>query len=102
MTLPERFTNLTNEELQKLIFTDFLKSELMELIEETILTDLDRTIAILKFTRLKTNEEVAEEVLYDPKTVKSHARKTHRKLIETLLKLPKTKSPHSIENTEVN
>lgn len=102
MILPERLKNLTDDELKELVFTDFLKSELIELIEETILSDLDKAIAILKFTKLKTNEEIAEEVQYDPKTVRTHSKLVQEKLTETLLKLPKTKELPLVEDIQVN
>lgn len=89
MIIPERFKNLTDEELLKLSHTDFLKSEVIELIKETILSDFDETIAILKYTRLKTNEEIAEAVMCDAKTVINHLKTIPGKIRNTLLRLPK-------------
>lgn len=59
----ERFRGLSEEEIGKLRYHDYTKSEVEYLINETILSYEDKLIAKLRFIECKTYNEILDIVL---------------------------------------
>lgn len=67
---------------------DFLTiSELKEIISETALTEVDRTIAVMRYIDSKSVQEIASEIGYDERTVRRRLCIIGPKLCETLLRI---------------
>lgn len=67
---------------------DFLTiSELKEVISETALTEVDRTITIMRYIESKNVQEIASEIGYDERTVRRKLCTIGPKLCETLLRI---------------
>lgn len=67
---------------------DFLTiSELKEVISETALTEVDRTITIMRYVESKNVQEIASEIGYDERTVRRKLCTIVPKLCETLLRI---------------
>lgn len=62
-------------------------SELKEVISETALTEIDRTIAVLRYIESKNVQEIASEIGYDERTVRRRLCVIGPKLCETLLRI---------------
>ncbi len=82
-----RFYALTKEEKEKLTINDFIVSERLELIDETILSPENRKIARLRFTRAMTFEAIAEKVGRDYKTIQRRVSAIEKQLNNTIQKL---------------
>lgn len=82
-----RFSNLTDEEKKCTSHNDYTVSEIMEIIAETVLSDTDREIANLRFTKAMTYERIAEKVDRDCKTVQKRVKKISEKLKRTAYRL---------------
>lgn len=66
---------------------DFLTiSELKEVISETALTEVDRTITIMRYVERKNVQEIASKIVYDERTVRRKLCIIGPKLCETLLR----------------
>lgn len=81
------FKNFTPEEKYALTYKDFLVSEILEIIAETVLSDEDRKIAILKYTRAMTISQIADNVNLDKKTIQNRLPLISEKIRRTLQKL---------------
>lgn len=67
---------------------DFLTiSELKEVISETALTEVGRTIAVMRYVESKNVQEIASEIGYDERTVRRKLCIIGPKLCETLLRI---------------
>lgn len=82
-----RFSDLTKEDKIQLTYKDFTVSEITEIITETVLSDEDREIAMLRYTKAMTYEAIAEKVDLDWKTVQKRIPKISDKLKHTVCKL---------------
>lgn len=82
-----RFCNLTDEEKKCTSHEDYTISEIMEIISETVLSDTDREIANLRFTKKMTYEAIAEIVDRDCKTVQKRVKEISKKLKITAYRL---------------
>lgn len=82
-----RFFDLSNEEKIQLTYKDFTVSEITEIIAETVLSNKDREIAMLRFTKLMTYEDIAERVDLDWKTVQKRVPMISEKLKQTVYRL---------------
>lgn len=81
-----RFIALTKEERENLTLDDFTISEILELINETVLSPENRTIARLRFAKAMTIEAIAEKVNRDMKTVQRRIPIIKKQLNKTILK----------------
>lgn len=82
-----RFETLTKEEKEKLTLSDFLVSEIQEIIKETAFREEDAEIAELRFIKRKTVEWIAEKKSFDNRTIKRRLRKIEKLLKQTILKI---------------
>lgn len=81
-----RFYALTKEEKEKLTLNDFTTSEILELINETVLSPENRAIAQLRFAKALTIEAIAEKIKRDVKTVQRRLPAIEIQLNKTILK----------------
>lgn len=81
------FSSKTGEEIYSLNASDFTVSEINEIIDETVLNDVDRQIAILKYVKDETIASISEQTFLDAKTVQRRIPKISHKLKKTLLKI---------------
>lgn len=81
-----RFYALTKEEKEKLTLNDFTTSEILELINETVLSPENRVIAQLRFAKALTIEAIAEKIKRDVKTVQRRLPAIEIQLNKTILK----------------
>lgn len=79
--------NLTQEEKYALTYRDFLVSEILEIIAETVLCDDDKKIATLKYTKAMTNSQIADVVDLDEKTIQHRIPAISEKIRHTIVKL---------------
>lgn len=70
-------------------YRDFTSTEIKEIIGETPLTERDRHIAALRYIELKSEEEIAEKLYIDKKTVHSNIPKISYQLKRTATRLYK-------------
>lgn len=70
----------------------FTKSEATEIINDTILSDEERKLALLYFIDKKTKEEIAALTFHDRRTVRKQLDVLSRKLKKTLLRMLKAKN----------
>lgn len=82
-----RFLRMNKEEKTKLTLEDFTVSEINEIIEETAMSEVNREIARLRFTKSMTAEAIAERVDRDEKTVKRNLPTIRKKLSATIRKI---------------
>nr|DAU61047.1 MAG TPA: ECF sigma factor [Caudoviricetes sp.] len=81
-----RFSALTKEEKENLTLNDFTVSEIIELINETVLSPENRIIARLRFAKAMTIEAIAEKIKRDVKTVQRRLPAIEIQLNKTILK----------------
>ena len=81
-----RFSALTKEEKENLTLNDFTVSEIIELINETVLSPENRIIARLRFAKDMTIEAIAEKIKRDVKTVQRRLPAIEIQLNKTILK----------------
>lgn len=82
-----KFSQLTREELMNLTAKDFTVSEIIEIINETPLSDRDKTIAINRYTKGMTLEDIADILNVDSRTVGKALRNISSKLRDTCQKM---------------
>lgn len=70
----------------------FTKSEATEIINDTILSDEERKLALLYFIDKKTKEEIAALTFHDRRTVRKQLDVLSRKLKKILLRMLKAKN----------
>lgn len=70
----------------------FTKSEALEIINNTILSDEERKLAQLYFIDKKTKEEIAVATFHDRRTVRTQIKALFKKLKKTLLRMLKAKN----------
>ena len=70
----------------------FTKSEATEIINDTILSDEERKLALLYFIDKKTKEEIAALTFHDRRIVRKQLDVLSRKLKKTLLRMLKAKN----------
>ena len=81
-----RFSALTKEEKENLTLNDFTVSEIIELINETVLSPENLIIARLRFAKAMTIEAIAEKIKRDVKTVQRRLPAIEIQLNKTILK----------------
>lgn len=67
--------------------SDFTKTQIQTIIDETPLTERDRNIARLYFIELKSEDYIADKLMLDKKTVRSNLVKIRGYLNSTCCKL---------------
>lgn len=65
----------------------FTNSETMEIIDETALSETERRIAVCKFIKMMTVDEIANDVGYDVRTIQRKAKQVSLKLKSTFMKM---------------
>lgn len=86
------FVEFSNKYLSNLNFfdyRDFTSTEIKEIIGETPLTERDRHIATLRYIECKSEEEIADKLMIDKKTVHSNIPKISYSLKRTASRLYK-------------
>lgn len=81
------FSSLTDDAKRALSKDDFTVSEILEIIDETPLTDIDKEIAILRYTKCMTFEDIAVRVCLDKQTIQKRIPKISIRLKLTCTKL---------------
>lgn len=87
VVLFERFEDFTKEQKQALTLKDFTVSELTAIIEETILTDVDKQIAKLRFIKLLSFDKISDQLLFDSRTIRKHIIYIEKALSETIMRI---------------
>lgn len=83
----ERFKNISEEQKAKLWVMDFTVSELKEILNETVMSDIDREIAELRFLKLLSIEKIAERLQYDKRTISSRIKSIQERIEKTIKNL---------------
>lgn len=81
------FANLTNDEKMALTSNDFTISEITEIINETALNKLDKNIAVMRYIKRMTFDEIANKLDRDIKTIQKRIPNISIKLKQTCVKL---------------
>lgn len=81
------FETLSKDEQDALCANDFTVSEIYELINETALSDVDRSIAELRYIKSETILQISVDVGLDEKTVQRRIKKISQQLKNTIKKL---------------
>lgn len=81
----ERIRRLNKEERENLKLEDLTMSEMEAVIAETILCEKNRKIAVLRFLKLSTFDQISETLGYDERTVAAKVKFIKERLKNTIL-----------------
>lgn len=81
------FKKLTEDEKQALTYKDFTITEINEIIAETPLRDDDKRIAVMRYNKCMTYQEIADATFLDIKTVKKRIANISTRLKTTCVRL---------------
>lgn len=90
MLTKERINSLKNkneEELLQITYKSFTISEINTLISETPMTDQEKRIAVMRFNKEMTFQEIADKEQFDVKTAKKKCTLISSKIRTTLISI---------------
>lgn len=81
----EQLRDLSEEEILKITYKSFAINEINTLISETPMTDQEKRIALMRFNKEMTFQEIADKECLDVKTVKKKCTLISSKIRTTLI-----------------
>lgn len=81
------FAQLSDDEKMALTSNDFTITEITEIINETALNKLDKNIAVMRYIKRMTYEEISYKLNRDIRTIQKRIPNISIKLKETCVKL---------------
>lgn len=81
----EQLKKLTEEDILKLTYKDFTVNEINTLISETPMTDLEKRIAVMRYNKEMTYQEIADKEYLDIKTARNKVTLISSKIRTTLI-----------------